>query len=94
MTDGIELTDEFKLALQVMEAAEEHAFITGRAGTGKSTLLRHFMLQTKRRVVVLAPTGLAAVNVGGQTIHTFFKFPPHVLQAKDIPAPPARKTSF
>ncbi len=81
---GIELTDEFKQALQVMEAAEEHAFITGRAGTGKSTLLRHFMAHTKRRVVVLAPTGLAAVNVGGQTIHSFFKFPPHVLQAKDV----------
>src|SRR5882724_2444232 len=82
--DGLELTDEFKKALQVMEAAEEHAFITGRAGTGKSTLLRHFMTHTKRRVAVLAPTGLAAVNVGGQTIHSFFKFPPQVLQASDI----------
>ncbi len=88
----IELTDEFLEALAVMEAAEEHAFITGRAGTGKSTLLRHFMAHTKRRVVVLAPTGLAAVNVGGQTIHSFFKFPPHVLQAKDIkPLPRERK---
>ncbi len=90
----IELTDEFKLALDVMEAAEEHAFITGRAGTGKSTLLRHFMAHTKRRVVVLAPTGLAAVNVGGQTIHSFFKFPPQVLQAKDIRPLPREKKLF
>jgi len=92
--DGIEQTDEFKEALQLMEAAEEHAFITGRAGTGKSTLLRHFMAHTKRRVVVLAPTGLAAVNVGGQTIHSFFKFPPQVLQAKDIRPLPREKKLF
>jgi ATP-dependent DNA helicase PIF1 len=92
--DGLELTDEFKKALQVMEVAEEHAFITGRAGTGKSTLLRHFMAHTKRRVAVLAPTGLAAVNVGGQTIHSFFKFPPHVLQAKDVRPLPREKRLF
>jgi len=77
-----------------MEAAEEHAFITGRAGTGKSTLLRHFMDHTKRRVVVLAPTGLAAVNVGGQTIHSFFKFPPRVLEAKDVRALPRQRRLF
>src|SRR4051812_34868335 len=78
-SDGIELTDEFREALALMEAAEEHAFITGRAGTGKSTLLRYFVSHTRRRVAVLAPTGLAAVNVGGQTIHSFFKFPPRIL---------------
>src|SRR5258706_2414260 len=83
MKTEIELTDEFVEALALMEAAEEHAFITGRAGTGKSTLLRHFMSTTRRRVAVLAPTGLAAVNVGGQTIHSFFKFPPRILQAGD-----------
>src|SRR4051812_27384123 len=81
--EEIELTDEFQQALALMEAAEEHAFITGRAGTGKSTLLRHFMGRTKRRVAVLAPPGLAAVNVGGQTIHSFFKLPPRLLQAAD-----------
>ena len=70
MAEDIEQTEEFKRALTLMEAADEHVFITGRAGTGKSTLLRHYMATTKRRAVVLAPTGLAAVNVGGQTIHS------------------------
>ena len=77
-----------------MEAAEEHVFITGRAGTGKSTLLRHFIANTKRRAVVLAPTGLAAVNVGGQTIHSFFKFPPRLLQAGDVRALPHQRRLF
>jgi hypothetical protein len=77
-----------------MEAAEEHVFITGRAGTGKSTLLRHFIANTKRRAVVLAPTGLAAVNVGGQTIHSFFKFPPRLLQAGDVRALPQQRRLF
>jgi len=92
--DGIELTEDFQQALALMEAAQEHAFITGRAGTGKSTLLRHFMANTKRRVAVLAPTGLAAVNVGGQTIHSFFKFPPRLLEAHDARPLPHLKKLF
>jgi len=93
-TEILDQTDEFKHALALMEAAEEHVFITGRAGTGKSTLLRHFMAHTKRRVAVLAPTGLAAVNVGGQTIHSFFKFPPRLLQAGDVRALPSQQRLF
>ncbi len=92
--DGIELTDEFLQALALMEAAEEHAFITGRAGTGKSTLLRHFMTQSRRRVAILAPTGLSAVNVGGQTIHSFFKFPPRVLGPQDARPLPRERRLF
>ena len=58
---------------------QSHLFITGRAGTGKSTLLQHFRGETtKKKVVVLAPTGVAAVNVGGQTIHSFFGFRPGI----------------
>jgi ATP-dependent exoDNAse (exonuclease V) alpha subunit len=53
--------------------------VTGRAGTGKSTLLRYLRETTSKRVVVLAPTGLAAVNVGGQTIHSFFRLPPRLV---------------
>src|SRR5471032_184724 len=94
MTETLEQTDEFTQALALMEAGEEHLFITGRAGTGKSTLLRHFMGNTKRRVAVLAPTGLAAVNVGGQTIHSFFKFPPRLLQAKDVRSLPRQQRLF
>jgi ATP-dependent exoDNAse (exonuclease V) alpha subunit len=54
-------------------------FLTGRAGTGKTTLLRQLIAADRDRTVVLAPTGLAAVNVGGQTIHSFFNFPPRLM---------------
>jgi ATP-dependent DNA helicase PIF1 len=61
-----------------MENSGESVFITGRAGTGKSTLLTYFCNTTKKKVVVLAPTGVAALNVKGQTIHSFFKFKPNI----------------
>lgn len=68
----------------VLEHTDEHIFITGRAGTGKSTLLQDFLKNTRKNVVVLAPTGLAAINVGGQTIHSFFKLPPHIITKEEI----------
>jgi ATP-dependent exoDNAse (exonuclease V) alpha subunit len=74
----IELNDEFKQALELMENSSKSVFITGRAGTGKSTLLTHFCKTTRKKVVVLAPTGVAALNVKGQTIHSFFKFRPNM----------------
>ncbi|MBL8675819.1 MAG: AAA family ATPase, partial [Alphaproteobacteria bacterium] len=61
-------------ALGLMENTSKNLFITGKAGTGKSTLLTYFRRHTKKKVVVLAPTGVAALNVSGQTIHSFFKF--------------------
>ncbi|MBM4166891.1 MAG: AAA family ATPase [Ignavibacteria bacterium] len=70
----IELTEEFRSALDVMENTNEHLFITGNAGTGKSTLLRYFRNTTKKNVAVVAPTGIAALNAGGKTIHSFFRF--------------------
>lgn len=75
---AIELNPQFARALDLMEGSGAHLFITGRAGTGKSTLLEVFRKQTKKNVAVLAPTGVAAVNVRGQTIHSFFKFRPDV----------------
>lgn len=78
------LTDEFKKAFDLMENSNSHIFITGKAGTGKSTLLQYFRKQTRKNVVVLAPTGVAAVNVGGKTIHSFFKLPPRLIQKEDI----------
>src|SRR5919106_1761384 len=65
----MEITPEMKAALQVL--GRENVFITGRAGTGKSTLLKYFC-DMHPGVVILAPTGVAALNVGGQTIHSFF----------------------
>ncbi|MCB0662427.1 MAG: AAA family ATPase, partial [Saprospiraceae bacterium] len=67
-----------------MEKTKKGAFITGRAGTGKSTLLRLFRTTTRKKIVVLAPTGVAALNVKGQTIHSFFGFPGRPLSPKDI----------
>lgn len=74
----IELNPEFQKALNLMENTSKNVFITGRAGTGKSTLLSYFRNNTKKKVVVLAPTGVAALNVKGQTIHSFFKFKPDI----------------
>ncbi|AFM15649.1 PIF1 helicase [Mycolicibacterium chubuense NBB4] len=71
--DGIVLTDEFRHALDLL-AGGEHLFLTGKAGTGKSTLIRRFMAGTDRTVVVVAPTGIAALNVDGYTIHRLFGF--------------------
>lgn len=65
----------FKLAFDALEYTQECIFITGKAGTGKSTLLRHFVANTKKSCVVLAPTGIAAINAGGSTIHSFFRLP-------------------
>lgn len=78
------LTDEFKRAFDLLNSSSSHVFITGKAGTGKTTLLQYFRNQTKKNVAVLAPTGVAAVNVGGKTIHSFFKLPPRLIQKKDI----------
>ncbi|MEB3034553.1 AAA family ATPase [[Mycobacterium] nativiensis] len=69
------LTDEFREALGLL-AAGRNLFLTGKAGTGKSTLIRHFMANTDRNVVVVAPTGIAALNVDGHTIHRLFGFRP------------------
>ena len=71
----IVLTDEFRQALALL-AGGKHLFLTGKAGTGKSTLIRRFMAETDRNVVVVAPTGIAALNVDGYTIHRLFGFRP------------------
>ncbi|WP_395311030.1 AAA family ATPase [Mycobacterium sp. AMU20-3851] len=67
------LTDEFRDAMALL-AEGRHVFLTGKAGTGKSTLIRRFMAQTDRKVVVVAPTGIAALSVEGYTIHRLFGF--------------------
>jgi len=67
-----------------MEHSRGHYFITGKAGTGKSTLLSIYRKTTKKKTAVLAPTGIAALNVRGQTIHSFFGFPPKMLDPSDL----------
>ena len=78
------LSAEFQGALQAFEHSDNHIFVTGRAGTGKSTLLNLFRNTTKQKVVVLAPTGIAALNVKGQTIHSFFGFPPRIIDMHEL----------
>ncbi|MDR3642637.1 MAG: DEAD/DEAH box helicase [Candidatus Doudnabacteria bacterium] len=68
--------------LKIMGRTAENLFLTGEAGTGKSTLLQYFRLTTQKNVVVLAPTGVAAINVGGQTIHSFCAFGPDITLSK------------
>lgn len=83
--DGITPTPAFERAAAfIAEENSGNLFVTGRAGTGKSTLLKALRDAYEDRMVVLAPTGLAAINIGGQTIHSFFGFPPRLIQDNDI----------
>ena len=68
---------ELQQALQIIQYTHRSLFLTGRAGTGKSTFLRHICATTKKKHVILAPTGIAAINAGGSTLHSFFKLPFH-----------------
>jgi len=90
----IDITPEFARVLQLANTTGSSLFITGKAGTGKSTLLRYLTGHTKKRYVVLAPTGVAALNVAGQTIHSFFRLPPRLLQREDIKRNPRREKLY
>lgn len=84
-TTEIKLSAEQEALFQIMEESNQHLFITGRAGTGKSVLLRHFRENTRKRVVVAAPTGIAALNVRGQTIHSLFRLAPQLHRKGNLP---------
>ena len=81
MFENLEMNPQFEKALQLMEAGD-NLFVTGKAGTGKSTLLAYYRSITRKNIAVLAPTGVAAVNISGQTIHSFFGFRPDVTVEK------------
>ncbi|MDX1913122.1 MAG: AAA family ATPase, partial [Saprospiraceae bacterium] len=85
----LQLNDDFRYALDALEKNDASLFVTGKAGTGKSTLLQLFRNTTRKKVAVLAPTGVAALNVQGQTIHSFFGFPPRIV----TPGEAARKVT-
>lgn len=74
---------EFQNALSLVKYTRQSVFLTGKAGTGKSTFLRYVCQHVRKKHVVLAPTGIAAINVGGSTLHSFFKLPFHPLLPDD-----------
>jgi ATP-dependent exoDNAse (exonuclease V) alpha subunit len=78
------LSPEQQAVFDAIETTRDHIFVTGRAGTGKSTLLNHLSWNTSKQVVICAPTGVAALNVGGQTIHSLFRLPIGVIADHEI----------
>ncbi|KQX05097.1 MULTISPECIES: ATP-dependent DNA helicase [unclassified Leifsonia] len=78
------LSAEQAAVFEAIEATRDHVFVTGRAGTGKSTLLNHLNWHTEKQIVIAAPTGVAALNVGGQTIHSLFRLPIGLIADHDI----------
>ena len=74
---------EWQDALQIINYTRRSLFLTGKAGTGKSTFLRYVADHTKKKHVILAPTGIAAINAGGSTLHSFFRLPFHPLLPND-----------
>lgn len=84
MKEPLLLDKAFQDILQQLDEQQGHFFITGKAGTGKSTLLQLFRKTTHKKVVVLSPTGISALHVQGQTIHSFFQFPPKLMHPDEI----------
>ena len=84
LPDDFVLSEEFETIVEQLESTKDHFYITGKAGSGKSTLLAYFRSVTQKNTAVLAPTGVAAIRVKGQTIHSFFGFPPKVIQTRHI----------
>ena len=74
---------EMQKALQIIQFTRRSLFLTGKAGTGKSTFMRHIAATIKKKHIILAPTGIAAINAGGSTLHSFFKLPFHPLLPTD-----------
>ena len=84
MKDPLVLDTAFHEILNQLDQSDRHFFITGKAGTGKSTLLQLYRKTSHKKVVVLSPTGISALNVQGQTIHSFFQFAPKLLVTHEL----------
>lgn len=82
--NSVKLSSEQQKIYDIIENSSSNVYITGKAGTGKSLLLEYFVGHTRKTVAVVAPTGIAALNVGGMTIHSFFKFAPDVVDPKKV----------
>ena len=68
------VNEQLELAWQFVERTGVNVFLTGKAGTGKTTFLRQLKERSPKRMIVVAPTGVAAINAGGVTIHSFFQY--------------------
>ena len=84
MDRNFELNEDFKEIISLFEKSNKNIFITGKAGTGKSSLIRYIKKNSKKEIVILAPTAIAALNVDAKTIHSFFNLPFHVITDHDI----------
>lgn len=82
--EDILVTEEYEAVLQAISAGAPVVFVSGKAGTGKSTLIQWLLGHRRWQSAVVAPTGIAALNVGGQTIHSFFRLPPRLIERDDI----------
>lgn len=83
-----ELSPEQAAVVAAIETTRDHIFVTGRAGTGKSTLLEYLSWHSSHTLAICAPTGVAALNVGGQTIHSLFRLPIGVIADHELDQPP------
>lgn len=83
-TSEIEIIPEYQLVKDLIEKGEKIVFVTGGAGTGKSTLIQYIQGAIAKRKALVAPTGVAALNIGGTTIHSFFLLPPHAITKHDV----------
>ena len=81
---GVTLSPEQQRLFDHFENTSSHIFITGKAGTGKSVLLQYVKAHTQKNIIVVAPTGVAALNVGGQTFHSLLLFPPSFIELKSL----------
>lgn len=82
--EEFEINEGYRVAEHLVAAGEPIIFVSGKAGTGKSMLIRHLRNKLAKNIAVIAPTGVAALNVAGATIHSFCHFPPRVVTDKDI----------
>ena len=84
LPENFEFTSEFKDLFDLVEKSKKNLFITGKAGSGKSTLIEYIRKNTKKNIAILAPTGITAIKARGQTVHSFFKFPPRFISKDDV----------
>lgn len=88
------MNEESILAWSIIEKTSANLFLTGKAGTGKTTFLKQLKEKSPKRMVVLAPTGIAAINAGGVTIHSFFQLPFCLLISQALPSEVMRRKNI